>query len=90
MMREPIEADDLLVRSIQPTRSNSFNNEGENDLRMLPWHKRFFIKQFHCNLQSVYIFRLGFWSLYSIRRQWLTLLHFNCIFNFIKKSKEKT
>ena len=36
MMREPIEADDLLVRSIQPTRSNSFNNEGENDLRMLP------------------------------------------------------
>ena len=37
MMREPVEADDLLVRSIQPTRSNSFNNEGENDLRMLPW-----------------------------------------------------
>ena len=42
MMREPIEADDLLVRSIQPTRSNSFNNEGENDLRMLPWHWYFY------------------------------------------------
>ena len=36
-MREPVEAEDLLVRSIQPTRSNSFNQEGENDLRMLPW-----------------------------------------------------
>ena len=36
MMREPVEAEDLLVRSIQPTRSNSFNQDGENDLRMLP------------------------------------------------------
>lgn len=48
MMREPVEADDLLVRSIQPTRSNSFNNEGENDLRMLPW----FINKVGFNVQN--------------------------------------
>ena len=35
MMREPYEADDMMARSIQPTRSNSFNNDSE-DLRMLP------------------------------------------------------
>ena len=65
-MREPVEAEDLLVRSIQPTRSNSFNQEGENDLRMLPWFDLFTVLYKTHFFRAAQIFVGNFSSIYLI------------------------